>query len=351
MSRLDINNRRKNDDFTVMLKRKLRLELWFDDMICFCKRRMDNFGDHCLSCKSHCKGIMSNKVRDGFIKLLKPICTTVNLIDSDGMITSETPRVIPGLPNRRPFDLSINFDHMLNDNAWRCTLSRLGFDVVFVPTKNKNLISVSTDDARSNEYKMRLRDGERDKFQRTGASCKETGVTLSGDDMIGSILKNNMGFVPIALTAHGRLGSLIGRVLYGTDALPPPDFMDDRPHAAAAWRVATSPVVPRGLLEQADIIWKSQHPNKFYGDSHRATTPTMWFNKQLGLHISTSVSAHLIRAHNKNKSKKPVRCGVDNDCPCDSNNDSTCQSCTTPTCPTGGLPTSNPPQVPAVNLT
>ena len=44
--------------------------------------------------------------------------------------------------------------------------------------------------------------GERDKFQRTGASCKETGVTLSGDGMIGSILKNNMGFVPIALTTH-----------------------------------------------------------------------------------------------------------------------------------------------------
>ena len=72
---------------------------------------------------------------------------------------------------------------------------------------------------------MRLRDGERDKFQRDGASCKETGITLSGDDMIGSILKNNMGFVPIALTAHGRMGSLIERVLYGTDALPPPDFI------------------------------------------------------------------------------------------------------------------------------
>ena len=34
MSRLDINARRKNDNFTVMLKRKLRLELWFDDLIC-----------------------------------------------------------------------------------------------------------------------------------------------------------------------------------------------------------------------------------------------------------------------------------------------------------------------------
>ena len=351
MSRLNVNARRKNDDFTVMLKRKLRLELWFDDMICFCKRRMDNFGDHCLSCRSHCKGTMSNKVRDGVIKLLKPICTTVNLIDSDGMITSETPRVIPGLPNKRPFDLSINFDHMLNDNAWRCTLSRLGFDVVFVPTKNKNLISVSTDDARSNEYKMRLRDGERDKFQREGASCKETGITLSGDDMIGSILKNNMGFVPIAMTAHGRMGSLIERVLYGTDALPPPDFMADRPHAAAAWRVATSPVVPRGILARADTIWRSQHPNKFYGGSHRATTPSMWFNKQLGLVISTSVSAHLIRAHNKNKSKKPVRCGADKDCPCDPHNDRVCQPCTIPTSPTGVLPTGNPPQDPAVDLT
>ena len=140
-------------------------------------------------------------------------------------------------------------------------------------------------------------------------------------------------------------------VLYGTDALPPrPDFMDDRPHAAAAWRVATSPVVPRGILERADTIWRSQHPNKFYGDSHRATTPSMWFNKQLGLVISTSVSAHLIRAHNKNKSKKPVQCGADKDCPCDHHNDRVCQPCTIPTSPTGGLPTGNPPQDPAVDL-
>ena len=343
MSRLNANNRRGNNDFTTMLKRKLRLELWFDDMICFCKKKMDKFGDHCLSCRSHCKIVMSNKVRDGIVKLLRPICTTVNLINSDGMITSETPRIIPGLPNRRPFDLSINFDHMLNDHAWRCSLSRLGFDVVFVPTKNKTQSSISTDDARSNEYKLRLREGERDKFQRKGASCQDTMVTMSGDEMIGSIIKNMMALVPIAITAHGRLGSLFERFLYGDDALPPPSFSDDRPNAAAAWRVATSPAVPSGILKQADHIWRSRHPNRFYGSSHKATTPSMWFDKQLGLHISTAVSAHLIRAHNKNKSKRPVQCVVDKECLCDSNSDVTCPTCITPISPSGRSPTGDHP--------
>ena len=339
MTRLDANNRRKNDDFTTMLKRKLRLELWMEDMICYCKKRMDKFGDHVLSCRSHCKIAMSGKVRDGIIKLLQPICKTVKLIDSDGMITRETPRIIPGLQNRRPFDLSINFDHMLNDHAWRCTLSRLGFDVVFVPTKNKNVSSISTDVARSNEYKLRLREGERGKFQREGASCKDSMVTMSGDDIIGSIIKNSMALVPIAVTAHGRLGSLFERFLYGTDPLPPPDFMDDRPNAAAAWRIATSPTVPSGVLKRADDLWRSHNPNRFYGNSYKATTPSMWFNKQLGLRISTAVSAHLIRAHNKNKSAKPVHVTIDNLHTDDSTTSASAPTHTIPISPTGRLPT------------
>ena len=159
-----------------------------------------------------------------------------------------------------------------------------------------------------------------------------------------------MALVPIAITAHGRIGSLFERFLYGNDTLPPPTFAEDRPHASAAWRVATSPAVPSGILMQADKIWRSRHPSRFYGSSHKATTPSMWFNKQLGLHISTAVSAYLIRAHNKNKSQKHVSHSVDNDRTIDYISHATNPTYITPTSPPGRSPTGDHPPVPAVNL-
>ena len=45
--------------------------------------------------------------------------------------------------------------------------------------------------------------------------------------------------------------------------------------------------------------------------------PKTHFDHELGLIISQAVSSHLIRAHNKNRRKKPVVCQVDVDCECD----------------------------------
>ena len=40
--------------------------------------------------------------------------------------------MVSGLPNLRPFDLSIAFDHMLGESNRRTPLSRLGIDVTVV---------------------------------------------------------------------------------------------------------------------------------------------------------------------------------------------------------------------------
>ena len=63
MGQLNPKHRQKNEDFTTMLKRKLRLELWPECLspICACGQRMDLYGDHCLSCKKHCKTAMHNE--------------------------------------------------------------------------------------------------------------------------------------------------------------------------------------------------------------------------------------------------------------------------------------------------
>ena len=45
-------------------------------------------------------------------------------------------------------------------------------------------------------------------------------LTLSGDDIIGKILKHGMALILITVSPHGTFGSLIERFLYGKDALP-----------------------------------------------------------------------------------------------------------------------------------
>ena len=207
MSRLNPKNRRKNEDFSIMLKRKLRLKLWphAEQCICFCGKAMDAYGDHVLSCRSHCKTPLHNKIRDGLFSLLKELCKTVKLISGDTMVCKEKPRVIDKIPTIRPFDLAILFDHMLDETAWRSTLKILGFDVVVVPSKPTRV--TPTRAARKNELKLRLSDGEKGKFCRRGKTCKETQITLTGDEIIGEIISDGMVLVPISVSPHGHVGA------------------------------------------------------------------------------------------------------------------------------------------------
>ena len=55
--------------------------------------------------------------------------TLVKLTSSDAMIEREPLEVIPGLPRLRPFDISVLFDHMLDEDAWRSDLKMLGIDI------------------------------------------------------------------------------------------------------------------------------------------------------------------------------------------------------------------------------
>jgi hypothetical protein len=337
MSRLQPNSRRKNEDFTIMLKRKLRLKLWPNDpqRICFCGKVMDEFGDHVLSCTRHCKTALSNKIRDGLCALLREICKTVKLISGNTMMDCERPRVIDKIPTIRPFDFSILFDHMLDESAWRSPLKMLGFDVVCVGSKPARI--TPTEAARKKEIKLRLRDGEKGKFCRKGKTCKETGITLTGDEIIKEIIDDDMALVPVAVSPHGHIGSLFERFLYGTDAMEMADYIDTRIHAEAADRLARSAKVPRAVLERADKIWRRDNPSLHYGGSYRAMTPSVYFDQQFGLVISSAISSHLIRAHNKNKTKKPVRCGVDKECKCEPSDLSAESQCT------GGCSVSTPP--------
>ena len=105
--------------------------------------------------------------------------------------------------------------------------------------------------------------------------------------------------------------------MYGSPAMPCPDFDSKRIHAPAAYRLACSSKVPWGVLNRADILWRAAQPDTSYSGSFRAMTPSAWFDQEFGLITSSAIASHILRAHNKNKSKPAVRCLVSEECHCD----------------------------------
>jgi hypothetical protein len=98
----------KNENFTLCLKRKLRLPI-FNDCInyaCRCGKKIDPFGDHCLGCKSNHKTCTSNAIRDGIIKTFSGILVTCKLIESLTQVEGDVERMLLALKSLRPFDLS-----------------------------------------------------------------------------------------------------------------------------------------------------------------------------------------------------------------------------------------------------
>ena len=89
-------SQRKNEDFSLMLKRKLRLELWpgIRQPTCFCGTIMDQFGDHCLTCRRHCKTPMHNSIRDGLWKLFQEYFVLLNLTTSSSGVSRPEQRLL-----------------------------------------------------------------------------------------------------------------------------------------------------------------------------------------------------------------------------------------------------------------
>ena len=87
-----------------------------------------------MTCTKHSKTTMHNTIRNGLHKLLQKTCMLVKLTSSDTMVEREPPEVIPELPRLRSFDISVLFDHMLDEGAWRSDLKRLGIDTTKTQT-------------------------------------------------------------------------------------------------------------------------------------------------------------------------------------------------------------------------
>jgi hypothetical protein len=226
MPRLEEENRMKNDNFVICLKRKLRLRIIDDTThyVCKCGQQLDCYGDHCLACPSNTKTKASNGIRDGIVKTLQ---TRSSHRQTHRKLHSSRNRDIQccQISSRlKPFDLSIRLDHSLDPGSWRTHLSRIGFDVTIIHATRPSVCTPS-EAAQFTESDLRLRDKEKQKFaRRNGGTNKLTRRTLTADGVIGEIIDSNNSFIPIAVGPNGEFGSLFRRFLHGFNPLPLPTF-------------------------------------------------------------------------------------------------------------------------------
>lgn len=311
MPRLDEENRMKNDNFVICLKRKLRLRIIQDitRYVCKCGQQLDCYGDHCLGCTSNPKTKASNGIRDGIIKIFQRILPVAKMIDSSTQVEPELHNIVKSLPRLKPFDLSIRLDHSLDPAAWRTHFSRIGFDVTLIHSTKPSISTVS-EAATYTESDLRLRDGEKCKFaRRTGGTNHLTHRTLSADDVIGEIIESNNAFIPIAVGPHGEFGTLFRRFIEGTDPIPISSFPPNRPNAKLAAEIATNARTPFDIFGRADKQWKHNNSDKLFGGSYLAPLPSTWANQKLGLtcqtHLSNHIRASLTRIKYDNKTQTP----------------------------------------------
>ena len=147
-----------------------------------------------------------------------------------------------------------------------------------------------------------MRDGEKEKFCRKGHTEKGTNITLSGDEVIGKVLKTNSALIPITVTEFGQFGSLFERFLFDKEAMKIPNFRKNQKNAKRAAALARSTKVPFGILKRANEIWRTEHSDEFYGFSYKAMDPLSYAEQQLGIIATTAIANHILRAYRKVKS-------------------------------------------------
>jgi hypothetical protein len=132
---------------------------------------------------------------------------------------------------------------------------------------------------------------------------------ISGDNVIGNLLHNQMILTPVAIDAHGRVGPMTRQNLYGTPppAIPPrKQFKPNRPNAKAG-NYSSSPYRhlhrSRSAMETNSSRQSStqslEHKQKFFGLSHYAPSPSITTIKQLSLGIVHAFSTLILNSFKK----------------------------------------------------
>ena len=217
---------------------------------------------------------------------------------TDTKIEQEKTGLVSSISNSnvRPFDTHFNLPIISNEGYFRSKLRTIGFDIVLCNSDTCPPPSRGGSDAKSKDIVTSLLTAEKNKFQRgkgtnAARTDSQSGITISGDQIIGDLYNDNKQLIPFAISPLGLFGPTINNFLYGT--LPPsttPDKLHNInqsrfPHAARMAIRANSYETPSNILQRANDIWKAKHPDKLYGTSYKTPDPRTHFTQQFGREV------------------------------------------------------------------
>ena len=193
----------------------------------------------------------------------------------------------------QPFDLSFNPNPAsLPQVNHACPYTTIGFTIscpppcpIFDPTSNDvTKILMANADSHPRKY-------EKKKLRTRQQNHPTTGITTTGDTVIGDILDQNKIFSPLAIDplglGLGRFGSILQHFLFDIQPTSPLTFTAAKPNATPMYSNLMHFPSPTGVLKLNEHNWKSIQSRHFCGHSYSAPTPTTdWLLFCVG-HFST----------------------------------------------------------------
>ena len=259
----------------------------------YATKDFDTKGDHLFQC-AHLRRYLNTKLhhkwRDTLQSLIDRIMPLINLTNTKAK-TEQTGLVRPlKNTNLRPFDTHFDLPPISKDSHYRCKLRKIGFDIVHCNSDTCPPPSRGGSDAKSNNIITSLLTAEKSKFQRgksrnSAVTCKQSGITLSGDEIIGQLFDSKAQLLPFAISPLGLFGPTMNHFLYGVEPIPHHIDKNTFPHAYNMAKQSISTAVPSDILHRANEVWRTQHPNKFFGGSYKSPDPLTYVTQQFGREV------------------------------------------------------------------
>ena len=283
MTRSDPSHRLSKYLFTIQLKQKLHLEI-FDPAkcpTCLCGEQIDPFGKHIFCCRRVSKKVAHDRIRDEIAPVLQQVLLSGGYISRGSKMEIEPKGVVPDLPSLRPFDLAFRpAPSLKHTHLPTCPYTQVGFDVTITPPRglhpsqrgvaSRNQLATAT---------KHLTEKERSKLARDGQADDHTTTLLTGDEIIGDLLRSGRVLIPLAISPYGRWGPMFHHFLFGRMYTTGHTFRRaTRPNATAMYTRATTYPAPSNIVTTATTLWRQTKPKHqhFYGHSYTAPTPREW---------------------------------------------------------------------------
>jgi hypothetical protein len=299
MSRRTPTNRFSNDEFRILLQRKLRLPIFsptVQERHCTCRTRpiLDPYGDHLFSCTAASKSPMHNHIRDTLYHIFTKLGPIAQLVRTPTDIVLEPPTLLPTFPTLRPADIGIQLLPRPAYSKHEYPEPYLAIDITFthIPNYKARALSQVPPDIKTPTHQVHD-DSAKLKFNVPHAHhLRYQGISL----------------LPFMIDHLGGLGYQATDFLFGSQSqIPaaslPPEWTTStfrtNPEAYALFQDSLD-TIPSGILPSATHHWQLGYPKPpRFGRTYHTYTPTQWATQALALNLTKTLSQHIITHRNR----------------------------------------------------